>query len=125
MTHINDMRDLIRPWWRGRNGDHVKADCLILAADVTATEGTGWFNLATAASNLCPACFSWDAECDSCGASLSREERGPHDEAAAWKWTREHFCAPAFTITPLLRPSQPAPSPLSDQLELFALEARR
>lgn len=119
-----DLSQLIRPWWRGRDGDHVNADCPLLKADVMATEGSGWFNLAHITTKLCPQCFAWNAECDGCGASLDREEGGLKDEAAAKKWMNEHFCIPRFTMTPAIRPAEPAPR-IDGQAALFAVEATR
>lgn len=120
----NDMSKLVRPWWRGRDGDHVKADCPLLAADGGAAEGSGWFNLDDAGDPLCPHCFAWNANCDGCGASMAAEEGGPQDEAAAKTWMNEHFCIPRFTLTPTIRPAAPAPR-IDGQAALFAVEATR
>lgn len=120
--------DLIRPWWPGRDGDHINAACPLLKAESdTPAEGSGWFNLATASTNLCPHCFAWNAECDGCGASLNREESGPHNLKTAEKWMGEHFCIPRFTLTPSIRPTEPRPVPASQPalFDLIHMEAKR
>jgi hypothetical protein len=115
--------DLIRPWWPGRDGDHIRADCPLLQQETDSpAEGSGWFNLATASTNLCPHCFAWNAECDGCEASLNREEGAPKNLAAAKRWTREHVCEPTFTLTPSIRPQAPAAGPAAGQPALFTLE---
>lgn len=120
------MTDWIRPWWPGRDGDHINAECPTLARETSAPkEGAGWLDPATATLNdLCQECFDWNATCQ-CGASLAGESgAGPRSKKAAEKWAAEHFCIPSIDLTPT--PREPAVStPSADQTALFALEPRR
>lgn len=116
---------LIRPWYRSMSGDHIHADCPVLARETDApVEGSGWLNPARA-DRLCPACFSWDAECQ-CGASLSYEEEpGLHDLKCAEKWMSEHFCIPSIRLIPSPRPAAAVPPPTRGQAALFDMEPAR
>lgn len=121
--------DWIRPWWPGRDGDHIRRDCPLLAEESDSPEeGTGWLNLATISDPLCPSCFAWDATCDQCGVNYSETKTETDSRGDVEQWTHEHVCiSTRFTLTPYVRQPKLQPIP-ADQAALFhvsTLEAVR
>jgi hypothetical protein len=77
MTTLVDLSKMIRPWYRGSDGnarsegDHIYVDCEWLAEEGEPREGVGWL--------------------DPYGTDVCEECRGRYDPAAYAKWASDEY----------------------------------